>query len=42
MQPDGKERTVSYTADNRKGFLANVSYTVKGPQGEENSVYQHR
>ena len=42
MQPDGNERTVRYTADDRKGFLANVSYTLKGPQGEENSVYQNR
>ena len=42
MQPDGKERIVSYKADDHKGFLANVSYVVKGPRGEENSVYQNR
>ena len=42
MQPDGKERVVRYKANDNKGFLANVSYVVKGPRGEENKVYQTR
>ncbi len=27
MQPDGRERVVSYSADDEQGFVANVSYT---------------
>ena len=42
MQPDGKQRVVRYKANDEKGFLANVSYTVKGPRGEDNTVYQTR
>jgi len=26
IQPDGHERTVTYTADDHEGFLANVTY----------------
>ena len=42
LQPDGKERIVRYKANDQTGFLSNVSYVVKGPNGEENRVYQNR
>ena len=42
MQPDGKERVVRYTADDHKGFQANVSYVHKGPRGEINTVFHNR
>ena len=28
IQPDGRERTVRYTADDIQGFVANVSYST--------------
>ena len=38
VQPDGKSRVVSYTANDRQGFVANVSYS----DGDGGYVYSNR